>query len=395
MKQLYSKTHVMVIVGTRPEAIKMAPVIHRFKEYHKNFKITVVATAQHRQMLDQAFAQFKIKPDIDMDLMRANQSLHALTNRVLKNMKATLRKVKPDIVLVQGDTTTAFASALAAFYNQIPVAHVESGLRSYDIYNPFPEEVNRRLITIIAEIHFAPTPLAKTALIKEGVPENKIVTTGNTVVDALKYISKISFSFKNTPLKDIDLEHHRIVLVTSHRRESWGKGLQNICTAIKNIVRKHSDVIVIYPVHPNPNVRDIVKKNLAGQERIYLIAPLDYLAFINLMKKSYIILTDSGGLQEEAPTLRKPLLVMRDITERPEALEAGLSKLIGTTSEKIIQEASILLNDENAYHAMIGCKNPYGDGRAAQRIVRTLMRWAAGEKNLCESGKEFNPRVEC
>lgn len=382
------------MLGTRPEVIKMAPVIHQLKKYPENFKTTVVATAQHRQMLDQAFAQFKIKPDMDLDLMRANQSLHKLTCQIMESMESTLQKVNPDIVLVQGDTTTVFAGALAAFYNKIPVAHVESGLRSYDIYNPFPEEVNRRLTTIMAEIHFAPTPLARAALLREGVPAHKIVTTGNTVVDALQYISKLPFSFHQTPLKEIDLDHHRIILVTSHRRESWGKDFENICSALKDIVRKHDDVLVIFPVHPNPVVRDSAQKILAGQERIYLTTPLDYLVFVNLMKKAYFIMTDSGGLQEEAPTMGKPLLVMRDVTERPEALQAGLSKLIGTTRRKIIKEASILLKDDHVYHAMTDCKNPYGDGRAAERIVRTLIRWAAGEKTLCESGREFNPRPE-
>jgi UDP-N-acetylglucosamine 2-epimerase (non-hydrolysing) len=245
----------------------------------------------------------------------------------------------------------------------------------------------------MAEIHFAPTPFAKNALLTEGVPANKIVTTGNTVVDALQYISKIPFSFKRTPLKVIDLDHHRIVLVTSHRRESWGQDFENICTALKIIVRKHPDVMIIFPVHPNPIVRDSAHKILAEQERIYLIAPLDYLPFINLMKKANIILTDSGGLQEEAPTLRKPLLVMRDVTERPEAVNAGLSRLIGTTTKNIVKEVSILLNDEHVYHTMTNGENPYGDGKAAQRIVQTLMRWAAGKKILCPSGEEFNPRV--
>ncbi|MBN1363905.1 MAG: UDP-N-acetylglucosamine 2-epimerase (non-hydrolyzing), partial [Syntrophaceae bacterium] len=242
MKHAYPKTHVMIIVGTRPEVIKMAPVIHKLKEYPENFKTTVIATAQHRQMLDQALVQFKIKPDMDMDLMRANQSLSNLTCRLLENVESTLREIKPDIVLVQGDTTTAFISSLVAFYKKIPVAHVESGLRSYDIYKPFPEEVNRRLTTIMAEIHFAPTPFAKAVLLKEGVSAEKIVITGNTVVDALQYISESSFSFRQTPLKDMDLKHNRIVLVTSHRRESWGKDFENICKALKDIVCKHSDV---------------------------------------------------------------------------------------------------------------------------------------------------------
>lgn len=390
MKQRYAKTKVMIIAGTRPEVIKMAPVIHKIKECPDHFKLTVVATAQHRQMLDQAFTQFKIKPDIDMDLMRANQDLNTLTCRILEQMEVTLRKESPDIVLVQGDTTTAFAGALAAFYKKIPVAHVESGLRSYDIYNPFPEEINRKLTTAISAINFAPTSLAKDVLLREGVPAEKIVITGNTVVDALHYISKVPFSFKNIPLKTIDLEHHRVILVTSHRRESWGKDFENICRALKDIVRMHSEVIVVFPVHPNPVVRDSAHKILTDQERIYLITPLDYLAFINLMKKSYIILTDSGGLQEEAPTMKKPLLVMREVTERPEGLQAGLSKLIGTNRNRIVKETSILLKDKSAYHAMTSHKNPYGDGKAAQRIVRTLMRWTAGEKSLCEQGKEFN-----
>lgn len=392
MKQRYAKTNVMVIAGTRPEVIKMAPVIHKIKEYPNHFKLTVVATAQHRQMLDQAFTQFKIKPDIDMDLMRANQDLNTLTCRILEEMEIALRKVSPDIVLVQGDTTTAFAGALAAFYKKITVAHVESGLRSYDIYNPFPEEINRKLTTAISEINFAPTPLARDVLLREGVPAKKIVVTGNTVVDALHYISKVPFSFKKTPLKKIDLQHHRVILVTSHRRESWGEDFENICRALKDIVRMHSDVGVIFPVHPNPVVRDSAHKILAGQERIYLITPLDYLAFINLMKQAYIILTDSGGLQEEAPTMKKPLLVMREVTERPEGLRAGLSKLIGTNRNRIVKEASVLLNDRNAYRAMTHHKNPYGDGNAAHRIVQTLVRWAAGEKILYEQGKEFNPR---
>jgi UDP-N-acetylglucosamine 2-epimerase (non-hydrolysing) len=393
MKHVYSKTHVVIMVGTRPEAIKMAPVMHKLKEYSEKFETTVVATAQHRQMLDQALAQFKIKPDIDMDLMRANQGLSKLTCRLLENVEATVREIKPDIVLVQGDTTTAFISSLIAFYKKIPVAHVESGLRSHDIYKPFPEEVNRRLTTIMAEIHFAPTPFAKTVLLKEGVSADKIVITGNTVVDALQYVSKIPFSFRHTPLKDVDLKRHRIVLVTSHRRESWGKDFENICKALKDVVCKHSDVIVIFPVHPNPVVRSSAKKILAGQKKIYLINSLDYVAFINLMKKSYIILTDSGGVQEEAPTMGKPLLVMRDVTERPEGLHAGVSKLIGTKREKIVQEVSILLDDENAYQAMTVCENPYGDGRAAQRIVRTLTRWSAGKKPLCEPSEEFNPHL--
>lgn len=392
MMQTNSKTHAMVVVGTRPEAIKMAPVIRQLKEHAGHFQTTIVATAQHRQMMDQALSQFQIKPDIDLNVMRAHQSLYALTCRILKSMEMTLRKVKPDIVLVQGDTTTVLAGALAAFYRKIPVAAVESGLRSHDLYNPFPEEVNRRLATVMTEIHFAPTPFARNALLRENIPRKKIVVTGNTVVDALQYMSKIPFSFGRTPFAKMDLEHHRIVLVTSHRRESWGKDFENICMALKKIVRAHSDVLVIFPVHLNPVVRDAAYKILGRQERICLTEPLDYLVFVNLMKKAYLILTDSGGLQEEAPTFGKPLLVMRDVTERPEAASVGLARVVGTKTADIVREAFCLLNDRQAYAEMAGAKNPYGDGRAAGRIVEVLMRWAAGEKTLCKASEEFRPR---
>lgn len=387
----HSKTHAMIVVGTRPEVIKMAPVIQQLKEHAGQFQTTVVATAQHRQMMDQALAQFGIQPDIDLDLMRANQSLHSLTYRILESMDLTLQQVKPDIVLVQGDTTTVFAGALAAFYRKIPVAAVESGLRSHDLYNPFPEEVNRRLATVMTEIHFAPTPFARDALLRENIPRKKIVVTGNTVVDALQYMSKIPFSFRRTPFAKMDLDHHRIVLTTSHRRESWGKDFANICMALKKIVRAHSDVLVIFPVHLNPVVRDAAYKILGAQERICLTDPLDYLVFVNLMKRAYLILTDSGGVQEEAPAFGKPLLVMREVTERPEAASAGLARVVGTKTADIVREACRLLNDRQAYAEMADAKNPYGDGRAARRIVGALMRWAAGEKTLCKSSEEFNP----
>ncbi len=373
----------------------MSPVIQELKRHPKKFNTIIVATAQHREMLDQALSLFHIKPDVDLNIMNSHQTLHSLTCCVLEGMETTLNEQKPDIILVQGDTTTVFVSTLAAFYKKIPVAHIEAGLRSHNIYSPFPEEVNRRLTTVMAEIHFAPTPFAKRALLNEGIASDNIIITGNTVVDALMHISQIPFSFKQTQLKDVNLDDHRILLVTSHRRESWGIGLRNICEAIKDIVQKHSDIIVIYPIHPNPEVKNTVEKILFGQERIYLIDPLDYFAFINLIKKAYLILTDSGGLQEEAPTFKKPLLVLRDVTERPEALHAGLSKVIGTARDRIVEEADYLLNDVQAYQKMIDCKNPYGDGYAAKRIVKALSRWSEGKKPLISSSEEFDLQAEC
>lgn len=384
----------MVVVGTRPEAIKMSPVIHELKRHPEKFKTIIVATAQHREMLDQAFSLFNIKPDVDLNLMNSHQTLHSLTRCVLEGMETTLNEQKPDIILVQGDTTTVFATALAAFYQKIPVAHVEAGLRSHNIYSPFPEEVSRRLTTVMTNIHFAPTPGAKQELLNEGVAADKIVVTGNTVVDVLAHISRQNFNFDHTSLKNIDFARHRLILVTSHRRESWGIELQNICEAIKEIVKLYSDVIVVYPVHPNPAVRDTVNKILPGHDRIHLVEPLDYITFVNLMKKSYLLLTDSGGLQEEAPTMKKPLLLLRETTERPEAFEAGLCKIIGTSRARIVEETGILLNNKEAYQAMIKADNPYGDGHAAERIVQALINLAAGKSIFLEPAQEFHPRAD-
>lgn len=384
------KIKVMVVAGTRPETIKIAPVIKKLFDYPDEFQTIIVATAQHRELLDQAFSLFNIKPDIDLDLMSHRQGLPELTGRVLNSMSAILSEVKPDIMLVQGDTTTVFAGTLAAFYQKIPVAHIEAGLRSHDNYNPFPEEINRRLTTVMTEIHFAPTLSAKKALLNEGIPDKKIVVTGNTVVDALLHISQLPFSFRDTSLKDLDFDKYRLILVTSHRRESWGQELQNICEAIKELVQRHPDIMVVYPVHPNPVVKETAGRILSGIDRVRLVDPLDYMTFINLMKKSHMILTDSGGLQEEAPTLKKPLLLMRKVTERPEAFDAGMAKIVGTDREKVIQEAERLLNDAGLCHKMTGSKNPYGDGKAADRIVAALMRWARGEKTLISPIEEFH-----
>jgi UDP-N-acetylglucosamine 2-epimerase (non-hydrolysing) len=383
--------NVMVVAGTRPEAIKVAPVIDCLLRHSDEFHTIVTATAQHRELLDQAFSLFKITPDVDFNLMISNQSLPSLTGRVLERMSKTLSDIKPDIVLVQGDTTTVFATALAAFYQKIPVAHIEAGLRSHDNYNPFPEELNRRLTSVMTEIHFAPTFSAKQDLLNEGVPPDKIVITGNTVVDALMHISRQPFSFNDHVFSNLDFNNRRLILVTSHRRESWGMDLQNICEAIKEIVLRNSDVFIIYPVHPNPIVKNTVEKILANTDRIYLTEPLDYLTFINLMKKCYLILTDSGGLQEEAPTLKKPLLLLRSVTERPEGFHAGLSKIIGTDKTNIIQETERLLTDTNLYQRMTSDNNPYGDGRASERIISSLIRWAKGAKPYLPAQEEFNP----
>lgn len=384
------KIKVMVVAGTRPEAIKIAPVISRLLSRPDEFKTIIVATAQHRELLDQAFSLFNIKPDIDLNLMNQRQELPELTGRVLNSMSETLSQVKPDIMLVQGDTTTVFAGTLAAFYLKIPVAHIEAGLRSYDSYNPFPEEINRRLTTVMTEIHFAPTLSAKNALLNEGVSSEKIIVTGNTVVDALLHISQLPFSFSDSALKHLDFDKYRLVLVTSHRRESWGQELQNICEAIKELVQRNPDIIVVYPVHPNPAVKETAGRILSGLERIYLVDPIDYMTFINLMKRSYMILTDSGGLQEEAPTLKKPLLLMRKVTERPEAFDAGLARIVGTDREKIIQESENLLSDASLYQGMTGSDNPYGDGKAAVRIITALIRWARGENTLISPIEEFH-----
>jgi UDP-N-acetylglucosamine 2-epimerase (non-hydrolysing) len=380
---------VMVVAGTRPEAIKVAPVIHCLLRHPDKFRTIVVATAQHRELLDQALSLFRISPDIDLNLMSHGQDLPSLTGRVLQTMSTTLSKVKPDIVLVQGDTTTVFAGALAAFYQKIPVAHIEAGLRSHDKYNPFPEEINRRLTSVMTDIHFAPTLSAKQSLLKEGVASDKIIVTGNTVVDALMHISQLPFSFEETVFEDMNFDNRRLILVTSHRRESWGPDLQNICEAIKELVQRHPDTFVVYPVHPNPVVKDTAERILSGIDRIHLVAPLDYLTFINLMKKSYMILTDSGGLQEEAPTLKKPLLLLRNVSERPEAFNAGLAKIVGTTRERIVEESEKLLNDPGLYQEMTDNFNPYGDGRASERIVNALSRWAEGEELLMSPDEEF------
>jgi len=367
---------VVLSFGTRPEAIKLAPVIAELRRFPREFRPVVLVTAQHRHLLDHTLAVFGIRPDYDLDLMQAGQSLTGFTARSLPTIGEVLDRTRPDIVLVQGDTTSAFVSALAAYYRRIPVGHVEAGLRTEDKYAPFPEEMNRRLITRLADIHFAPTQWARKNLRREGVAAKSVVVTGNTVVDALHYV------IKNSRQKEPEFLHRipggqRVILVTAHRRESFGPGMMRICRAIAAIVRMNPDVEVVYPVHPNPNVQDPVNRILRGRARVHLVEPLEYDAFVALLERAHIILTDSGGIQEEAPALGKPVLVLRDKTERPEAIKAGTAKLVGTKADRIIAAARLLLHSPVAYGKMARASNPFGDGCAAGRIVRALRRFLA------------------
>jgi UDP-N-acetylglucosamine 2-epimerase (non-hydrolysing) len=361
------KNSVMAVFGTRPEAIKMAPVIQEL--WHKNIDTVVCTTSQHRQMLDQMLSLFDIEPDIDLRLMQENQTLSALTSAVMTAVTATLVKFQPAVVLVQGDTTTAAITALASFYQQIPVGHIEAGLRTFDIYNPFPEEVNRKLISTITTFNFAPTEHAVENLVHEGVPAAKIIKTGNTIVDALLAIEK---KYCAMPLPVDIPDDKKLILVTAHRRENFGMPLANICAALQEIVKTFPEIEIIYPVHLNPRVKNDVEKYLGGIERIHLIAPLDYHELVAVMKRAHIILTDSGGIQEEAPSFGKPVLVLRHATERPEGVEAGVARLIGTDKQSIIDHVALLLRNDAAYKKMAMSVNPYGDGRAAERIVRFL-----------------------
>ncbi len=382
---------IAVVLGTRPEALKLAPVIHALRRERDRFETVVVATAQHREMLDQALVLFDIIPDVDLNVMRPNQNLAELTGNVLAKVTDALATVKPDLLVVQGDTTTAFASALAAFYARIPVAHVEAGLRSDDLWNPFPEEANRKLTAVLTEIHLAPTPLARTRLLKEAVPREKIAVTGNTIVDSLLGLLEREPARGSAPVPHLPVDAGRLLVVTSHRRESWGQELENVCHALRELVSRFPDLVVIYPVHLNPNVRETVNRVLAGVERIRLIPPLDYVSFVDLMRRAHIILTDSGGIQEEGPTLGKPLLVLRKVTERPEAFHAGLARLVGTDSASIVEQVGRLLTDAAAYRAMTTGANPYGDGRAAGRVVEALSRWFRGKHPLLSDAREFTP----
>lgn len=361
---------ILLVFGTRPEAIKMAPLVKAFQADSENFETVVCVTGQHREMLHQVLKLFDIKPDYDLDIMKHGQDLYDLTSRILLGMRDVIKKVCPDVVMVHGDTTTSMVAALAAFYQQIPVGHVEAGLRTYDIYSPWPEEMNRQITGRIATYNFSPTALSRTNLLKEGANPDSIFVTGNTVIDALYMITDKLGIKRNT------LQEKKMVLITGHRRENFGDGFVNICRALKTLSKKFPDVDFVYPMHMNPNVRKPIHEafgeNLDNLGNLHFIEPLDYIEFIPLMASATIVLTDSGGIQEEAPGLGKPVLVMRNTTERPEALEAGTVKLVGTDYEKIVDEVSVLLTDSEAYRRMSQATNPYGDGRACERILNAL-----------------------
>lgn len=381
----------MIVFGTRPEAIKMAPLVKELQKYPDDFQTIVCVTGQHREMLDQVLSIFEINPDFDLNIMKQGQDLYDVTTNVLIGMRSVLKEVKPDIVLVHGDTTTSTASALAAFYQQIPVGHVEAGLRTNNIYSPWPEEMNRQITGRIATYHFSPTPLSKKNLLKENVSEDKIIVTGNTVIDALySVVSKIKSTQRlNKELTDslrsngYDVERlnsdRRLVLITGHRRENFGEGFIQICKAIKYLSEKYTSVDFVYPMHLNPSVRKPISQVFGEStlDNMFFIEPLEYLSFVFLMEKSFILLTDSGGIQEEAPGLGKPVLVMRNTTERPEALDAGTVKLVGADYEKITNEVSALLDSPGLYEEMSKAVNPYGDGLACGRIVKALKQYFA------------------
>ena len=377
---------IMLVFGTRPEAIKMCPLVKEFQKHPEAFETVVCVTGQHREMLDQVLRIFDVKPDFDLNIMKQGQDLYDVTSRVLVGMRDVLDEVKPDVVLVHGDTTTSMAAALASFYRQIPVGHVEAGLRTHNIYSPWPEEMNRQISGRIATYDFAPTPLSRQNLLDEGVDPEKITVTGNTVIDALHWVVKNVMEKGYVP-KDLSVatlprEDRRLVLITGHRRENFGEGFICMCTAIRDLALKYPEVDFVYPMHLNPNVRKPIREvfgiEISRQVRsdkgrnLFFIEPLDYLDFVYLMSNSYIVLTDSGGIQEEAPGLGKPVLVMRDTTERPEALEAGTVRLVGTDYDRIVTEVSALMDSPSHYQAMIQAVNPYGDGKACPRIVDKL-----------------------
>lgn len=368
---------VLFIFGTRPEAIKMAPLVNLLKQ-DERFTVKVCVTAQHREMLDQVLAIFDIQPEYDLNIMRPGQTLNDVTSNILLGLEPVLKEFQPEVVLVHGDTSTTFAASLAAFYQQIKVAHVEAGLRTGDLYSPWPEEANRKLTGVLTEYHFAPTERSRNNLLNEGVTEEKIFVTGNTVTDALlqvvdKLAKDADMSGSLSSKFDFLDSSKKMILVTGHRRESFGQGFENICTAIKSIASRYEDVQVVYAVHLNPNVQEPVNRILKNVDNVFLIEPQDYLPFVYLMNQSYLILTDSGGIQEEAPTLGKPVLVMRDVTERPEAIEAGTVKLVGTVPAVINSEIVKLIDDPDLYERMSAAHNPYGDGKACQRILNALI----------------------
>ena len=373
------KIKVITIFGTRPEAIKMAPLV---KELEKNPRIEnkVCVTAQHRQMLDQVLELFNISPDFDLNIMQSRQTLTGITTKVLEGLEEIFVQEKPHLVLVHGDTTTTFAGSLAAFYQKIKVGHVEAGLRTFDKYFPFPEEMNRKLTGAMADLHFAPTLGSKKNLIREGINEKDIFVTGNTVIDAMEFTVEDRYIFDNEELNNIEYSKNKVIMVTAHRRENWGEGIENICNALKDIVEQNSEVEIVYLVHLNPVVKDVVYRILGNVSRVHLLSPLDTKETHNLMNRCYMIMTDSGGLQEEAPHLGKPVLVLRDVTERPEAIEAGTVKLVGTDKGNIVDAANNLIRNFEEYEKMSRAINPYGDGKASKRIEAAILKYFDVEK---------------
>ena len=369
---------VLFVIGTRPEAIKMAPVIRELRARESFFSVSVCLTAQHRELLDQVVAVFSIPVDYDLDLMKDDQSIFEITSNVLEGVGTVLNACNPDVALVHGDTTTSFAAALACYYKDVRVGHVEAGLRTFDKRRPFPEEMNRRLCDALCDYHYAPTPMARENLLKENIREEGIRVTGNTVIDALLDVADRPYRFTE-PLLEEAGRARRLVLVTAHRRESFGERFVQMCTAMRDLARNNPDIEIIYPVHPNPNVRNVVNQVLKREDRVHLVEPLDYLPFIHLLKKATIVLTDSGGVQEEGPSLGKPVLVMRETTERPEAVEAGTALLVGNTYDGIVENVQRLLDDKAVYEAMATAVNPYGDGLASKRIADHLASVGAGK----------------
>lgn len=364
---------VLTVFGTRPEAIKMAPIVKTMEKYEE-IENVVCVTAQHRQMLDQVLDIFHIEPDYDLNIFKPGQTLTEITTKALKGLEDVIIETEPDLLLVQGDTTTVFAGALAAFYQKVKIGHVEAGLRSGNLYSPYPEEANRKLTGIMTDFHFAPTERNRQNLLREGYPDGKIFITGNTVIDALFHVIREDYVFEEELLNNIDFQNKKVILMTAHRRENIGEPMENIFSAIFKIVEKYEETEVVFPIHLNPKVRAIAHKVFDNHPRIHLVEPLDYEPFTNLMAKSYLVVTDSGGLQEEAPSLGKPVLVVREETERPEGIEAGTAKLVGTEESDIFNELDILLSNKNEYKKMANAVNPYGNGKASQKIVDIILQ---------------------
>ena len=378
---MHKPRKIMIVIGTRPEAVKMAPVVLELQKHAEHFNHQICVTGQHRQMLDQMLLVFGLRPDHDLGVMKTGQSLAEVTAACISGLDVVLRRECPDVVLVQGDTTTTLSASLAAYYHRIPVGHIEAGLRTGRKYDPFPEEVNRRLTTHISDYHFAPTELARANLLREGVSSEDVLVTGNTVIDALMITQALLADGLSPPVDPLGpTDGLRVILVTAHRRESFGPPFRRICEAIRAIAEKRQDILVVYPVHLNPNVQAPVREILEGLPNVRLIAPLDYVSFVACMQRAYILLTDSGGIQEEGPSLRKPVLVMREVSERPEAISAGTAYLTGTDPDRIVKTVSSLLDDPTRYTSMTNRPNPYGDGHAAERIVQFLIHERRGDR---------------